>query len=228
MPLYGKSYKKPVRKYTARRLGKSIMYLRKSGRIGGFNPNPVFTETYKSALILQANQGFVLTPTMDGIPQLAQYSNLYKKYRILSCTWTLIPDFLGGTDINTANNPAQIVGAVPNSAQLTTRIVYAINNSPSLVAPASEAAALQDNGCKIRTNMNVVKVKHRPVPDLEDVNNNFLTLKKTYLNFKGAGNEMLHYGVSGYVTVNTSTNPPISPQKYMVYAKLTFQLSDPQ
>ena len=37
------------------------------------------------------------------------------------------------------------------------RFVFAINDSPGLVAPGSEASVLQDNGCKIRAVKTMLK-----------------------------------------------------------------------
>ena len=183
-----------------------------------YNPAPVFTETYLAQTIT-ANSAFSLVSTIDQVPQLAQYTALYQKYKILKAQWLIMPEFTGGTEQNRA--VANVVAPIPSVG--TSRVVFAINDTPSQVPPASEAVVLQDNGCKIKFLDRKLVIHNRPVPNTLDANGVQMTFKQKYINF--AVPNVAHYGVVGWIS-----QPLIgsTPTNFYVYCKLTFQLSDPR
>ncbi len=194
------------------------------------NPQPIFTESYLrladgSALpyTLAPNAGGVLTVNMDNLPQLAQYSALYQKYRILKAKFICIPTW--NTASADANSEIPGVG-VQNQVGLS-RVVYAVNDSPNLVIPVNETEVLTDNGCKIACGSPKLVMSCRPTPQTEDSVGNRFTMRGRYLNFESAGNAP-HFGITWFHT------QPVFPvgagfgTPYLVYVKLTFQLADPR
>jgi len=193
-----------------------------------YNPQPVFTETYKAPRLTLGNPtpiagiGFLLSANMDRVYQLAQYSNLYTKYRILKAVFTLIPNF-NGTDQNAAlYNLSQGTMSVA-----TTRIVYAYDNSPAAAGPASEQDALEENGCKIRMLKDKLVIPCRPAPNTLDANGVQLTQRNKFINFTASGPNIEHYGVKGWLS-QLYNNQPQFLNDVDVYVKLTFQLADPR
>jgi len=194
-----------------------------------FNPNPVFTESYllpgptaAAPYTLAPNTGGVLAVSMDNIPQLAQYSVLYQKYRILKAKFICIPTHnTASADVNSELAPGGMtqVGL--------SRVVYAINDSPNQTAlPVDETAVLTDNGCKIVCGSPKLIMSCRPVPNTEDSQGVRMSLARKYINF-GSPN-VSHFGITWWhsqpvLPVNQGFGVP-----YLVYVKLTFQLSDPR
>lgn len=191
-----------------------------------YNPQPMFTETFRFANDLLPNAGFLLTANIGNIPQLTQYSGLYQKYRIMKAVFLLMPTWTGGENQNTAIfNSASGPTVPPGLTSVgTSRIVSVQDTSPDQSTPTSEAAVLQENGCRIRFLDKMVKLTCSPVPDLKDANGAQLTLKKKYVNF--ASPNIAHYGVRGWITQAISTGT--SSITYAVYCKLTFQLAEPR
>jgi len=194
-----------------------------------YNPQPVFTETYKGTTLTLgspspiAGAGFLLTANMDGISQLGQYSNLYTKYKILKCQFILLPNFGGGTDQNAAlYNLSQ--GTMSTA---TTRIIYAYDNSPAAAGPASEQDALEENGCKIKLLMDKLTIPCRPSPKTQDANGVEMTLRNKFINFAAQGPNINHYGVKGWFK-QLYNNQPQFLNDIEVYVKVTFQLADPR
>lgn len=206
-------------------VGKALRYLRNTGRRMMFNPQPVFTESYAllnaggaEQYALNPASGGVLSVNINQIPQLAQYSNLYTKYRILKARFICIPSW------STESSDPQVASTIGLS-----RIVYAINNSPALAAPASEAVVLQDNGCRILCGKPKITMSCKPVPNTLDTNNIQTTLKDKYINFTpNAANNAPHYGISWFHSQPGTAVPAGNGIPYLVYVKLTFQLSDPR
>jgi len=195
-----------------------------------YNPQPVFTETYKSTSLSLGNPtpiagaGFLLSANMDGISQLAQYSNLYTKYKILKVAFMLLPNFGGGTDQNAAlYNLSQ--GTMSTA---TTRIIYAYSDSPAVGGPTSEQDALEENGCKIKLLMDKLTIPCRPTPNTKDANGVELTQRGKYINFASGGLPNIdHYGVKGWFK-QLFNNQPQFLNDIDVYVKVTFQLADPR
>lgn len=212
---------RPKRKPAIRRRGRISRLLRT-------NPQPIFTESYlltdgtAQPYTLAPNAGGVLTVNMDNLPQLAQYSALYQKYRILKAKFICIPTWNTASADANSERPAgaqQYVGL--------SRVVYAVNNSPNLTVPVNETEVLTDNGCKIVSGSPKLVMHCRPTPQTEDSVGNRFSMRGRYINFENAGNAP-HYGITWFHT------QPVFPvgqgfgTPYLVYVKLTFQLGDPR
>lgn len=218
-----RAYKKRALKL--RRVPRGIGAMRRRAM---YNPQPVFTETYKSTALSFGNPspvagiGFLLSATMDGLTQLGQYSNLYTKYKILKCQFTLIPNFTASDQNSALYNLSQGTMSVAQ-----TRIIYSYNDSPGAVGPASEQEALEENGCKIKLLTNKLVIPCRPVPDTVDLAGVQLTQRGKFINFATQGPNVIHYGVNGWLQ-QLFNNQPQFLNDISVYVKLTFQLSDPR
>lgn len=201
--------------------------------VRAYNPSPVFTESFQlpnpvagGQYLLTPNAGGVLSVTMDNVPQLAQYDTLYQKYRILKATYICIPTHnSAAADVNSEIPP--VAGAF-QSAGLS-RVVFAINNSPNqVVAPVSESAVLEDNGCKIVCGSPKLIMSHRPVPQTQDSTGNRFTVKNQYINFNAVGGNAPHFGITWWHSQPVLPGGAGFGTPYLVYCKLTFQLSDPR
>jgi len=192
-----------------------------------FNPQPQFTETFQYGTLLP-NAGFLLTANIDNVPQLANYTGLYQQYRIVKCKFIIMPTWTGGTDQNQSIFNAASGPLVPPglSSAGTSRVVTVIDSSPDQTVPISEAAVLQENGCRIRFLDRKIEVSCAPVPDLKDANGNQLTLRKKFMNFNSPN--IAHYGVRGWITQPFSFGTSANGMTYTVYAKLTFGLREPR
>jgi hypothetical protein len=194
-----------------------------------YNARPAFTETFRFASDLLPNAGFLLTANMDNIPQLAQYEGLYQQYRIMRCTFMLLPTWTGGelqnsAIFNSASGPTLPPGLTSVG---TSRMVSVIDSSPNQTVPVSEASVLQENGCRVRFIDKMVKLSCGPVPDLKDANNNQLTIRGKFQNFTSPN--VAHYGIRGWITQPQSVGATGSTAiTYAVYAKLSFQLREPR
>jgi len=199
-----------------------------------YNPQPVFTETFKLGgsedplrpyYQLDSNAGGVLKVRIDQMPQVTQYSSLYTKYRILKAKFICLPQFNSeSSDVNaSAYNATQGFGSWGLG-----RIVTAIQDSPDVPNPISENEVLEDNGCRIHTGKPKLVLVCRPVPDTLDANGNRFTTKGKYINFEPDNVEDIeHYGIRWWYTLpNPGGNTENRP--YFVYCKLTFQVADPR
>lgn len=189
-----------------------------------YNPAPVFTETFRHSTIT-SNSAFTLGASMDQLPQLAQYTALYQKYRVVKASWLIMPTYTGGTDENAAmyNNSVLPIGTIQSVG--TARVVFAINDTPAQVSPANEQAVLEQNGCKIKFLSQKLTIHNRPVPDTKDSNGVQMSFKRKYINFTTPN--ITHWGVVGWITQPLTAGLP-NQQSFYVYCKLTFQLSDPK
>lgn len=201
---------------------------RRVARSRMFNPQPIFTESFilpapGGQYTLAPNAGGVLSVNIDDIPQVAQYNTLYQKYRILKVKFICIPTHNSASaDVN-AQLPA---GGMLNAG--LSRVVFAVNDSPNLVAPANEATVLEDNGCKIVCGSPKLTMSCRPVPDTQDSLNNRFTMKNKFLNFSAVGPNIAHYGITWWHSQPVLPGGAGYGVPYLVYCKLTFQLSDPR
>ena len=207
---------------------------RRVARARMFNPQPVFTETFRIPgndplapdYQLNSNTGGVLSVRMSDMPQLAQYKTLYTKYRILKATFICLPQFLStSSDINAATYNQSLGFGNWGMG----RIVSSINDSPDAVVPANEQDVLEDNGCRIHVAKSKLTLSCRPVPNTLDANGNRFTTTGKFINFTNilANPEITHYGIRWWYTLpNPGGN--ITNVPYFVYVKLTFQLSDPR
>lgn len=189
------------------------------------NPQPIFTETYTKGVVAP-NSGGVFTFNINEVPQLSQYNTLYQKYKILSAVLILVPQFAPGEQ-----NAASYNASTGVYAHGLGRIVFAVNDSPGVVAPATELDVLKDNGCKIRPVRDLVKMSCRPVPLHEDNNGILITLKKNWINFQtgpSAPADPKHFGISWWYSQPNLGTTPLTNNDLQVYCKLTFQLADPR
>lgn len=201
---------------------------RRANRARMFNPSPIFTESFVlpktgGQYALDPNTGGILAVSMDNMPQLNQYAALYQKYRILKAKFICIPTH------NTAS--ADINSELPAGAGLQqvglSRIVYAVNDSPDqTTAPVNENEVLTDNGARIACGSPKLTMSCRPVPNTLDSNGNKMSLRGKYLNFVSINAP--HYGITWFHSQPVLPGGQGFGVPYLVYCKLTFQLSDPR
>lgn len=215
------------RKKSNRPNRKPVRRNRRANRARMFNPAPIFTESFQlpktgGQYALDPNTGGVLAVSMDNMPQLAQYSALYQKYRILKAKFICIPTHnTAAADVNSELPPGglQSVGL--------SRVVYAINDSPNQITlPAAESDVLRDNGCKIACGSPKLVMSCRPVPDTLDSLGNRTTVRGKYLNF--VSTNAVHFGITWFHSQPVLPGSSGFGVPYLVYVKLTFQLSDPR
>lgn len=200
------------------------------------NPSPIFTETYEltrspaPGVATLPNTGGVFKFNMDHIPQLSQYVALYQKYRILRASLLIVPEFSGAEQ-----NSAEDNSALSRTYFGQSRMALAINNSPSIVAPATELDVLQDNGSFVKSlSPRGIRVSCRPVPNVSvdsltpGVGAQPMTLGRKFLNFQAVNGNIDHEGISWWLTQLVSGGTPASKNIAIVYVKLTFQLADPR
>jgi len=181
---------------------------------------PTFTETFIRAQPVFANAGGVFTTRIDDIPQLAQYSNLYRQYKINWVKFTLLPQH-NSYDGNT-----------PLVNQALPRITWAVNTTPDVAGPVNEPDLLQDNGVKIRTLGNMWSQSIKPTPNLAmtDVAGGVVpvrTSRSMFLNFTAAGvPNPVHYGISYWISQQLGGG--VDPGQFFLTVKINFSLRDPQ
>jgi len=208
-----------------KRKPRRVMPMRRRGRILGFRSSrPVFTETYTGP-VLTPNSGGIFKFNIGDVPQISQYNNLYQKYRILRAQVILVPQYA-----QQDQNAGEYNAGASTYAHGMGRFVFAINDSPGLVAPGSEASVLQDNGCKIRAVKTMLKMSCKPVPLSEDANGILTTLKKNWLNFQlpPAPANPAHFGITYWYTQPFLGATAQLNNDLISYIKLTFQLADPR
>lgn len=157
---------------------------------------------------------------MDYIPQLAQYANLYRQYRINWVKFSLLPnhDTYDGSQVTTQ--------------QGMPRIVWAINDSPALANPASEQDLLEDNGSKVRALTTMWTASCKPTPNIAvaDATTTGLlpiVMKRRFLNFvPGNTGNPLHYGISYWISQSLAGGQP--PGSFNLYMKINFSVRDPR
>lgn len=183
---------------------------------------PSFTETVQQPGIL-ANVGGVFTARIDNIPQVAQYSNLYRQYRINWVKVTVMPIF---NSYEGNQNPQQQGVQMP-------RICWAVNDTPAVVPPATEQALLEDNGCRFKPLITSWSASYRPTPDLgmpDSAGASVIPVtqrKRPWLSFRTDGGlNPLHYGISYFIS--QSVAPGQNASTFAVYYKINFSLRDPQ
>lgn len=209
------------------------------GRIvRALNPTPTFVETYAAGTITVptggAGLGQVFGARISDIPQLAQYSALYKQYRINWIKVMIVPDYSSSAlDHNSAAYNGSV--GVPTFGQI--RVVHSIQNSPNVIAPATEAIVLQDNGAKIRSLGSMWSVSFRPVPQVAMITDvvagstQYTKGKfKQWFNFETnqalTGNNPFHGAVAAFFSQPASI--AASATALNVYYKVSFTLRDPQ
>lgn len=181
---------------------------------------PTFTETLVRPVKISGNAGNVFTVSMDEIPQLSQYSNLYRQYKINWAKISILPDhnsYDGTQPITLAGMP---------------RIAWAINDTPFIAAPTNESDLLQDNGAKVRPLVNSWAGSFKPVPNIAVTDAASGTLvpqrgpRSMFLNFATGHPNPEHYGISYWIS-QALGGGAVSPS-YTVVVKINFSLRDPQ
>lgn len=206
-----------------------------------FNPQPTFVETYANgpATISIPNGtgiGLKFEVKIDDIPQVTQYANLYKQYRINWVKVMLLPRLTtDGVDPNTA-----IYNSLVANTQWmgSARMAYAIQDSPGVTVPAIEQEVLECNGSKIKLFKNKWSCSFKPVPDVAQINvvksTPIFTRQKyrQWFNFDTTGliGNPTHGSVIAYLTLpgNSPVGQEPFVQTYYVYYKVNFSLRDPQ
>lgn len=219
------AYARPSR-YRKSKKSKSTRRPRRNLRVKRaimFNPNPIFTETYSTPTIIVPQGGFggTIQFNIDNVPQVAQYSALYRKYRILRAQVIMIPEF-NSFDQNQAENNQ----ALSRTSYGQSRIAWAVNDTPATTAPATELDVLKNNGCRIKPVTKMNKMYCKPVPNTKDANGNEMTFKSRYLNFQSSN--VGHFGIDYWINQFVSTATGAIDNNFVVYVKLTFQLADPR
>lgn len=190
------------------------------------NPQPVFTETFTKAYIAP-NAGNIFTFSIDEVPQLSQYSNLYTKYRILKAQVLLLPNYAVQDQNQAEANGQSTIGLAGMG-----RLVYAVNDTAGSLPPASEADVLKDNGCKIvpLSTKGIVKMSCRPTPVFEDANGIIASQSRKWLTFTPptSPSDPKHYGISYWYSQPIAGTGFATNNTLNVYVKLTFQLADPR
>lgn len=195
---------------------------------------PTFTETFTpTPNRIYPNQGQLFTGNIGGLPQYAQYANLYNQYRINWVKVMLVPDF---NAVQTDQNAAIYNTFAGANAVGMARITWAVQNTPlanpAAGVPATEAVVLQDNGCKIRPLGAKWSCSFKPVVATTvgtGIGAGAIQATSRYrpfLNFTGNQfTETVHYGVQAWITqlVNGAQEVP-----YNVYYKINFTLRDPK
>lgn len=212
---YGSTKRKPARsKPAGRKLAKRKFRARVIARV------PSFTETI-SAGTVAGNSGGVFTASIDLLPQLAQYSNLYRQYKLNWVKVMLIPNF---SEADSSQFLSQ--SGLP-------RIAWAVNTTPGVAVPASEAQLLEDNGSKIRPITTQWSASFKPTPNIavaDIVGGGAIPTRmprNTFLNFLPAGTpNPEHYGISYWLSNISAGGAP--GLRFNVYYKVNFSLRDPQ
>lgn len=225
------------RRYPSGVYRKKRAYIRK--RLG--KPNPTFVETYRLRsgqddfslygdfqIPAGAGVGRVFKVRISDIPQFQEYSSLYRQYRINWVKVIVVPDF---NTASTEANMSQYNSTVPTAYTGMARVVHAINDTPGVGAPATEAEVLEDNGCKIGACKTKWSVAFKPTPDIAQTTNvGVIPVKsklKNWYNFDTGlpGNNPLHGSVSSYWSLPGGGGGQMNCS---VYYKVSFSLRDPQ
>lgn len=209
------------------------------------NPMPSFTETFKSSSVFNvnvgagANGGYKFAVRITDIPQVGQYANLYKQYRINWIKVMLLPRI----DTSTADGNAAIYNSLVGGTQWmgNGRICWAIQDSPDVSVPVSEQEVLEMNGAKIKQFRGKWSCSFKPVPnvyqgtvDSTGQPTEVYTRQKLrqWFNFETqlTGKNPEHGYVAAYLTVPGNVPAGQEPfvQTYYIYYKVNFTLRDPQ
>lgn len=198
------------------------------------NPQPTFVETFHKRaddLLIQGGTGAgkVFKVKITDIPQVSQYANLYKQYRINWIKVQLIPTYnTDNADVNSANY--NIANTVPEIGMC--RIAYSIQDSPGVTTPATEQEVLEDNGAKVKTVKSMWHCSCKPVADITEqvAGGGVIPVKQKYrqwFNFDTAtvANNPDHGSIVAYLTLPGSGAGYVN---YNAYYKVNFSLRDPQ
>jgi len=182
--------------------------------------NPTFTETCSLGQIA-SGVGGVFSCSMDDIPQLAQYSTLYRQYKINWAKFTIIPDY----------NSYDGSQAVVLDGTSMPRIAWAVNDTPGIPAPVNEVQLLEDNGARVKAIVTQWSKSCKPMPVQTTgaaANPALMRYKASpWLSFQPVGTaNPVHSGISYFISQILSGAG--NPRMFNVYVKINFSLRDPQ
>jgi len=169
---------------------------------------PIFQETVFAAQ-LASNGGGIWAPRISALPELADYTALYRSYRILKCEVIIMPNnvFVGGSPSGNG------------------QLAYAIDTSSELATPGSQTDVLNNNECKLVLMDKAARISFKPAPSVTVGSaaggNTGITMRPQWLSLDD-GQNVPHNGVT-YWFYNTGTNVT-----YQVFFKYTFQCKDPR
>ena len=179
--------------------------------------------------VIRGNNGYAMSTTISEMPQYSLYKQLYRKFRVRSITYILVPQY------NSADFPPNTVGPTYPTGTLS-RITYSIQDTPTTVAISNENQVLEDNGCKMITSPGkIIYVKHYPKPELATDGTGLTTpvfsfKQKTpmYLNTCNSENAPGSEGdLVPFSGVNVWCAAQTSDVMYAVFTKMTVEFSDP-
>lgn len=162
---------------------------------------------------------------MTDLPQLSAYEELYTQYKINGVKLVFVPR-ITSTDGSTLQN--NVVSGIANS-----RFVYAIQDSPEFSVPTSEMSVFAMNGVKVRSLSRPLTIKYKPVPRLDQLDGTTTNpigvgAKSQWICFDSHGDDLLHYGVSYWLTVPTNSVSSYPLAVADVYAYISFACRDPR
>lgn len=172
-------------------------------------------------------QGFNWVFKMNDLPQSGNYQALYQQYKLLKVQVVLVPR------ITSSDGTIAATGAL--GGLYAGRIAYAVQDSPEYTVPPTEITVLAMNGAKVKNTERILKINCSPKAILTandgitPTNQIGLSFRRNpWLNFDGKGDEVLHAGVSAYVTAPGSLTSSSSVVVYDLYAKYYFCCRDPR
>lgn len=196
-------------------------YMRK--RVGRKPVIHTFTETLQASP-LPSGGGGIFSTRFNDLPQAAQYATLWKQFCIRKLEVMIVPKF----------NSFGVTGNVANS-YWQPRITYAVNDTPSLLTPATELDVLTDNGCKTKViNNKPLRITCYPKPEFisTDLTGARVVTRQRKMIWFNTGNtdvafsgqNVVHTGIQYFVTGNT----PGAPVEELadVYYKVTISMRD--
>lgn len=192
---------------TYRRVARGI------GRARAGLATPIFSETWNPGTITNGGGG-VWGAQMSAIPQVADYSALYRTFRILKFEVIVVPQ-----------SPVNMVNGNTGATYEVSRLAYSIDNSAEVSTPTSELDVLKDDSSRIRQLSTPFRIvcnspKARVTVGSAGGSVGVDLGRSNWLSFDdGAG--VVHNGVPYWCTGTAAYGPAI-------YFKVTFQCRDPR
>lgn len=218
------------RRRPAKKAMKKRAYRKRVPRLGGLATRGyrTFTETVDAGTLL-GNTGGVFYASINSLPQVAQYQNLYQEFTIKKFQVMLIPKWDGqdeNSQLFNASATLPWVGAP--------RIAFAVNESATITNPINELDVLQCNGAKIRALKSITNLYcNRAVPLTSQLTQSGLfaamhTKSSLWLDFDAAGALSTPFaGIKYWITQETGPSPSVTVP-VQAYFKITFCVRDPR
>lgn len=171
---------------------------------------PVFTETFDAGTVNSGTVG-VFQARMSNIAELADYTALYRSYKILKLEWIVMPD----NNVSAPGNPAGIA-----------QLAYAVDTSSELATPGVFQDVLNNNAVRFRLMDKVCRIKLKPVAAVAVTTTApsaaGITLAPQWLSLD-TGTAIQHNGVTYALSANPSSGTHVR-----VFCKVTFACKDPR